>query len=140
MTFALHPDFLKTSHAIGELSMSQARLEGDARFPWIILVCRLPEARDLDDLSPEGRARLMDEVARAGDAVRKIGEALGRPVAKLNIAALGNVTPQLHVHVIGRRPDDAAWPRPVWGVGAAEPYAPPALETALAAARSALGL
>lgn len=140
MSFPLHPDFLKSTHAIGELSMSQARLEGDARFPWIILVCRLAEARDLDDLSPEGRARLMQEAALAGDAVRRIGEALGRPVTKLNVAALGNVTPHLHVHVIGRRTDDAAWPRPVWGVGAAEPYSDPTLRTALAAARSALGL
>ena len=66
--------------------------------------------------------------------------ALGRSVAKLNVGQLGNVTPQLHVHVVGRRPDDAAWPGPVWGHGVAEGYGVEALEMALAAGREALGL
>jgi diadenosine tetraphosphate (Ap4A) HIT family hydrolase len=72
--------------------------------------------------------------------VRAVAEALGRPAGKLNVGQLGNVTPQLHVHVIARRPDDAAWPAPVWGFGTAEAYAPAALEAALTAARGALGL
>jgi diadenosine tetraphosphate (Ap4A) HIT family hydrolase len=59
-------------------------------------------------------------------------------VEKLNVGALGNVTPQLHVHVVGRRADDGAWPGPVWGFGAAEPYPPGVLALALAAARQAL--
>jgi diadenosine tetraphosphate (Ap4A) HIT family hydrolase len=61
-------------------------------------------------------------------------------VEKLNVAALGNVTPQLHVHVIGRRRDDAAWPSPVWGVGSPQPYSGAALAAVLAAARGGLGL
>jgi diadenosine tetraphosphate (Ap4A) HIT family hydrolase len=82
----------------------------------------------------------MEEVVQAGAAVRAVGEALGRPVEKLNVGQLGNVTPQLHVHIVGRRADDPAWPGPVWGVGTAKPYGPDPLATAVAAARRALGL
>jgi diadenosine tetraphosphate (Ap4A) HIT family hydrolase len=74
----------------------------------------------------------------AGQAVRAVGQALGRPVEKLNLGALGNVTRQLHLHVIGRRADDAAWPGPVWSHGAALFYASDALAVALAAAKAAL--
>jgi diadenosine tetraphosphate (Ap4A) HIT family hydrolase len=97
-------------------------------------------ARELEDLDAGQRVRLMDEILAAGRAVRAVGEALGRPVAKLNVGQLGNLTPQLHLHVVGRRPDDAAWPGPVWGHGTAQGYEPQGLETALAAARAALGL
>jgi diadenosine tetraphosphate (Ap4A) HIT family hydrolase len=138
--FQLDPAFPATSHFLGELGLSQARLQADARYPWIVLLPRLGAARELEDLDAGQRVRLMDEILAAGRAVRAVGEALGRPVAKLNVGQLGNVTAQLHVHVVGRRPDDAAWPGPVWGHGAAEAYAPPALETALAAARGTLGL
>jgi len=138
--FEIDPAFAATSHLLGELALCQARLQADARFPWIVLVPRAPGALELDDLSADQGARLMDEILAAGRAVRAVGEALGRPAAKLNVGQLGNVTPQLHVHVVGRRPDDAAWPGPVWGQGAAEAYAPEALATALAAAKAALGL
>jgi len=77
------------------------------------------------------------EVA-AGAADRAMGSALGRAVEKLNIAALGNVTPQLHIHAVGRRADDAAWPGPVWGVGVARPYEAQALEIAKDAALGVL--
>jgi diadenosine tetraphosphate (Ap4A) HIT family hydrolase len=72
----------------------------------------------------------MEEVVRAGGVVRMLGEAALRPVQKLNIAALGNVTAQLHVHVVGRRHDDGLWPDPVWGRGLATPYGPEALQAA----------
>ncbi len=138
--FEIDPAFLATSQPVGDLALSHVRLQSDARFPWIVLIPRRPAARELEDLAPGERDVLMEEILRAGNAVRAVGEALGRPAAKLNVAQLGNVTPQLHVHVIARRPDDAAWPAPVWGVGVAEPYAPAALEAALAAARLTLGL
>ena len=121
MGFILHPDFEGTSHALGELQLCHVRLHDDARFPWLILIPRRYGARDLVDLSPGDQARLMQEIAVASEAVRAVGTDRGS-VEKLNVAALGNVTPQLHVHVIGRRSDDAAWPRPVWGVGQAEPW------------------
>jgi diadenosine tetraphosphate (Ap4A) HIT family hydrolase len=138
--FEIDPAFLATSQAVGDLALSHVRLQSDARFPWIVLIPRLSAARELEDLAGGERDVLMEEILRAGNAVRAMAEALGRPATKLNVGQLGNVTPQLHVHVIARRPDDAAWPSPVWGVGLAEAYAPTALEAALAAARLSLGL
>ena len=138
--FQLDPAFPATSEPLGELALCHARLQADARYPWIVLLPRLPAARELEDLDPTQRARLMEEIVLAGAAVRAVGEALGRPVAKLNVGQLGNVTPQLHVHVLGRRPDDPAWPGPVWGHGAAQAYGPEKLQTALAAAKRALEL
>ena len=138
--FQLDPAFPATSHLLGDLALCQARLQADARYAWIVLLPRVEDARELEDLTPDQRRRLMDEILLAGVAARAIGAALGRPVAKLNVGQLGNVTPQLHVHVVGRRPDDAAWPGPVWGHGAAQAYGAEALETALAAGRRALGL
>ena len=136
----IDPAFLATSEALGELGLCHARLQADARFPWIVLIPRADDARELEDLTPKEREALMEEILQAGEAVRAVGEALGRPVAKLNVGQLGNVTPQLHVHVVGRRSDDAAWPGPVWGAGTAQPYEAAELQAALAAARAALGL
>jgi diadenosine tetraphosphate (Ap4A) HIT family hydrolase len=138
--FQLHADFGPTSVGVGDLELCTVRLQADARWPWLILVPRRAGVSDLDQLGPADRARLMDEQVLAMGAVRALGEALLRPVTKLNVAALGNVTPQLHVHVIGRRSDDAAWPSPVWGVGAPQPYSDTALMVALSAAREALRL
>lgn len=138
--FEIDPAFLATSEAVGDLALSHMRLQTDARFPWIVLIPRVAAARELEDLAEGERDVLMEEILRAGGAVRAIAEALGRPAAKLNVGQLGNITPQLHVHVIARRPDDAAWPAPVWGFGDATPYGPEALEAALAAARGTLGL
>jgi len=114
--FVLDPAFKATSIFVTDLALSQARLQADARWPWIVLVPRAPGLREIEDLPAQDRAPLMEEAIAAGAAVRAVGEALGRPVQKLNVGALGNVTPQLHVHVIGRFTDDPAWPRPIWGV------------------------
>jgi diadenosine tetraphosphate (Ap4A) HIT family hydrolase len=138
--FELHPAFPATSEALGELALCHVRLQADARYPWIVLIPRIAGACELEDLCANDRSGLMAEVVLAGTAVRAIGEALGRPVEKLNVGQLGNLTPQLHVHVVGRRADDPAWPGPVWGAGTAEGYAPEGLEQAIVAARRALGL
>jgi diadenosine tetraphosphate (Ap4A) HIT family hydrolase len=138
--FELDPAFPATSELLGELALSQARLQADARYAWIVLIPRVEGARELEDLTPDQRVRLTDEIVAAGAAVRAASEALGRPVAKLNVGQLGNVTPQLHVHVVGRRPDDPAWPGPVWGHGAAAAYEPAALARAIEAARASLQL
>jgi len=138
--FEIDPAFLATSQAIGDLALCHLRLQADARFPWIVLIPRVAGAQEVEHLAAGERDVLMEEILRAGTAVRAVAEALGRPATKLNIAQLGNVTPQLHVHVLARRPDDAAWPAPVWGFGVAEPYTPAALEAALAAARVTFGL
>src|SRR4051794_18716179 len=121
------PAFLATSHLLGELPLCQARLQVDARYPWIVLLPRVADVVELEQLDAAQRVQLMDEILIAGSAVRAVGRALGRPADKLNIGQLGNVTPQLHVHVVGRRSDDDAWPGPVWGQGAAVAYGEAAL-------------
>jgi diadenosine tetraphosphate (Ap4A) HIT family hydrolase len=138
--FDLDPAFAATSEALGDLALCRARLQADARYPWVVLIPRAEAVRELEDLHPDERRLLMDEILAAGHAVRAVGRALGRPADKLNVGQLGNVTPQLHVHVVGRRPDDPAWPGPVWGFGKAQAYAPADLALAVAAAKEALGL
>ncbi len=136
--FRIDPAFEATSEPLAELGLCHARLQDDARFPWIVLIPRVADVRELEALSPEDRVRLMDEVVAAGAAVRAIGMASARPVEKLNVGQLGNVTPQLHVHVVGRRADDPAWPGPVWGAGEARRYRPAELASALVAGGEAL--
>ena len=126
--------FLSTSEELATLKLCEARLQLDARYPWIVLIPRRAGARELEHITNGDRAQLMEEIILAGAAVRGIGAALGRPVEKLNVGSLGNVTPQLHVHVVGRRSDDPAWPGPVWGQGEATPYDDKALQAAKAAA------
>ena len=137
--FSIAPDFLRTSQALVSLGLCDARLQADARWPWIVLIPRRVGARELEHLTAANRAQLMEEIVLAGAAVRAIGSALGRPVEKLNTGLLGNVTPQLHAHVVGRRADDAAWPGPVWGFGEAQAYEAADLEHAHEAALLVLG-
>lgn len=134
--FELDEAFVAGSRALGDLPLSHVRLQDDARYPWLILIPRRAAMRELEDLSRQDLATLTDEILAAGRAVR----ALGMVVDKLNVGALGNVTPQLHVHVVGRRAGDPAWPGPVWGHSPAQTYGAEALEAAAAAAREALGL
>jgi diadenosine tetraphosphate (Ap4A) HIT family hydrolase len=136
--FRLDTAFARTSHPIAELRLCAVRLQDDARWPWIVLVPRVERAREIEDLSAGDRARLMQEIVLAGAGVRAIAAVSGHVVEKLNVGLLGNVTRQLHAHVVGRRGGDPAWPGPVWGFGAPEPYPQPALARALAAAADAL--
>lgn len=130
--WAVDPAFETGSVFAVDWPLCQVRVQDDARFPWLILIPRVPEAIELDDLTPRERATLMEEVVRAGDVVRALGEAAGHPVDKLNVAALGNVTAQLHVHVVGRRRDDPLWPDPVWGQPGVERHTPEALSNRIA--------
>ena len=136
--FSLSPDFLSTSEPLVSLKLSEARLQGDARYPWIVLVPRRVGARELEHLTGADRIQLMDEILAAGAAVRAMGAAIGRPVEKLNVGSLGNVTPQLHVHVIGRRADDDSWPGPAWGHGKPRRYDDTTLGVVLSAALAVL--
>lgn len=133
--FELHPALAASSVFVCDLKLSQLRLQDDARFPWLVLAPRVPGARELDELTAQERAVLIEEIADASRAVRALGEADQRPVEKINVGALGNVTPQLHVHVLGRRADDGLWPGPVWGQGTARPYAPATAPREAATAR-----
>ena len=139
MTFQLDPRIATGSHALSSLELCDLRLQDDVRFAWIVLIPRRAGAVEIVDLSAGERLQLLDETMRAGDAARSVAEALGRPAHKLNHGQLGNVVAQLHVHVVGRRLDDAAWPGAVWGHGAPEPYDRDTLRAAMAAALGALG-
>lgn len=118
--FAVDPAFEAGSIAVADWPLCHVRLQDDGRFPWLILIPRVEEATEIEHLSPADRGRLTEEIVRAGDIIRRLGAARERPIDKLNVAALGNVTAQLHVHVVGRRRDDPLWPDPVWGRGEAE--------------------
>jgi diadenosine tetraphosphate (Ap4A) HIT family hydrolase len=117
MSFQLHPRLAADSFTVGDLPLSRVLLNNDARFPWCILVPRIAGLRDLHDVPPTDRSQLFIEIERLSLALIELTQA-----DKMNVAALGNMVPQLHVHVIGRRQDDAAWPMPVWNAGAGQPY------------------
>jgi diadenosine tetraphosphate (Ap4A) HIT family hydrolase len=102
---------------VARLPLCRVLLMNDRRFPWLILVPERDAAREIHQLSPADRATLIEEIALGSGVL----ERLFHP-DKLNVGALGNVVPQLHVHVIARTTTDSAWPGPVWGSGTAEPY------------------
>jgi len=116
-----------------DLPLCQVRLMNDATYPWLILVPRRGGAVEIVDLDPADRTRLMDEIAAVSGVLRDLTRC-----DKLNVAALGNMVPQLHVHVIGRFAGDPAWPGPVWGKVPARPYAEIPREGFVAALRARL--
>lgn len=116
--FALHPRLAADTLPVGDLALSCVLLMADARFPWLILVPRRPALREFTDLPQAERADLMEEIALIS---RVLAAEAG--AGKINVGALGNVVEQLHVHVVARSAADPAWPGPVWGSGAAVPYA-----------------
>jgi diadenosine tetraphosphate (Ap4A) HIT family hydrolase len=115
--FAIDPQLAQDTTLVGDLPLSRVLLMNDSRFPWLILVPRRAGLVELIDLDEAGYGTLMAEVRAAAAALRDL-----LAPHKLNVAALGNAVRQLHVHVIARSRDDAAWPRPVWGAGTGTPY------------------
>jgi len=136
--FELDPAFVATSHKVADLPLCEVRLQDDARYPWLVLIPRQPGLREIEELDTAHRIQLMEEIVLAGTAVRAVGAALGLAVDKLNVGVLGNVTAQLHAHVVGRRPNDPAWPGPVWGHSPASAYSAEGLAAPIEAARRAL--
>ena len=106
--WSLHPQLVLDTVPVGDLPLTRVLLASDANYPWLILVPRLPGLIELIDLEETAQVRLVGEIAAAARALRTL-----TACDKLNIAALGNQVPQLHVHVIARRRTDAAWPKPV---------------------------
>ena len=102
-----------------DLKLCEVRLMDDANHPWLVLVPKVADAVELIDLGATQREQLSAEI----DVAARVLKALFKP-DKLNVAALGNLVPQLHVHVIARYTHDIAWPRPVWGAANARPYPP----------------
>ena len=117
MTFTLHPTLSKDSILAAKVESLQVRLVDDARFFWLLIV---PEttATELHDLDEKTAETLWKLVRRLGQALQVHCDA-----GKINNAAIGNLVPQLHFHIVARHIDDAAWPQPIWGYGKAEPLA-----------------
>jgi len=131
--FSLDSRLAADTVAVVDLPLSAVRLMNDATYPWLILIPRREGAVEIVDLAPEDRVQLMDEIARVSGVLRAMTRC-----DKLNVAALGNMVPQLHVHVIGRFAGDPAWPGPVWGKAPAQPYAEAPREGFIAALRARL--
>ena len=115
--FAVDPALLALTHHAVDWPLGRVFLHDDARYAWCILVPRRPGLVEIADLAPEDQAQLMQEIVRLSNGVRGMAN-----VEKINVGALGNIVPQLHVHVIARTKSDAAWPQPVWGKLKPAPY------------------
>lgn len=115
--FALHPRLTADTFVLGDFPLCRVLLMNDAHYPWFILVPRRPHMREIYELHEADQQALMAESVQLSRALMAAfaGD-------KLNIAALGNAVPQLHVHHIVRHTRDAAWPAPVWGRHAPRPY------------------
>jgi diadenosine tetraphosphate (Ap4A) HIT family hydrolase len=129
--WSLDPQLAYDSVAVGELSLSHVRVMNDANYPWLILVPRHAGAVEIIDLDGEQQQDLMDEIALLSQVLKDV-----TACDKLNVAAIGNVVPQLHVHIVARRRSDAAWPRPVWGAAPPQAYVLAALEEFIARIRA----
>lgn len=115
--FELHTQLVKDCVEVGDLPLCRVLLMNDAQYPWLILVPRRAEITELFELPHIDQQQLLDEISHVSSTLAGHYRA-----DKMNIAALGNVVAQLHVHIIARFKNDAAWPRPVWGVAPAIPY------------------
>lgn len=132
--FALHPRLVADTVRLGRLRLSLLLLMNDANYPWFILVPEREDVREIFELAEADRLALIEEIAMLTRAVSQAFRA-----DKLNIAALGNIVPQLHVHVIARFRSDPAWPAPVWGRTEACPYTEAASADVLRRIKKQLG-
>jgi diadenosine tetraphosphate (Ap4A) HIT family hydrolase len=133
--WSLHPQLDRDTASLGDLPLSRVLAMNDANYPWAILVPRRADITEVIDLDESEQTQLMAEVTRVARALRAV-----TACHKLNIAALGNAVPQLHVHVIARFHNDAAWPKPVWGVAPQRAYERAELEKFSARLREKIGL
>jgi diadenosine tetraphosphate (Ap4A) HIT family hydrolase len=132
-TFSLHPQLERDTTPVVDLPLTRVLLSNDANYPWLILVPRLPGIVELIDLEENAQIQLTGEIARVSAALKAVTSC-----DKLNVAAIGNVVPQLHVHVVARYRTDIAWPKPVWGAAPAKPYDEAARAKLAASLRQAL--
>jgi len=116
-SFVIDSQLKQTSYPLTSLDVCDLRLVDDQRWPWLLIIPRVPHAVELIDITPDLRAQVWLEIDHVGRVMRDQFSP-----HKLNIAALGNQVRQLHVHCIARFPEDEAWPNPVWGVGDSVPY------------------
>jgi diadenosine tetraphosphate (Ap4A) HIT family hydrolase len=133
--WSLHPQLEQDTAAVGDLPLSRLLVSNDANYPWLLLVPRRPSVREIVDLDEKDQSQLMIEIAHISRALKDV-----TACHKLNIAAIGNMVPQLHVHLVARRRDDPAWPKPVWGTVPARAYDLAERERFVAALRGKIGL
>lgn len=122
--FILHSKLAADTFEVLSLEVSQLLLMNDARYPWLILVPQVSGMRDLHNLSTKQYQAVTQEIVQVSEVLESLAQA-----HKMNVGALGNMVPQLHIHIIARQTNDAAWPAPVWGVGEAQPYSQDAAKT-----------
>lgn len=115
--FTIDDRLLKSTEWITDLPLCRLFLQNDSRYPWFVLVPRVANMTEIYQLTKADQMQLMTEISLIS---RYLKDELA--VHKVNVGALGNVVPQLHIHVLGRDPKDVTWPNPVWGVGTAEKY------------------
>ena len=121
--FALDDRLARDSRSLIRIGLCELRLQNDRRWPWLVLVPQRPDVAEVFELTPLDQAMLTFEMNTVAVALKAATGA-----DKINVAALGNIVRQLHVHIIARNEGDAAWPGPVWGYGRAEPYADDEME------------
>lgn len=126
--FKLHTKLETATITVGPIGLNRLLLMNDRRYPWLILVPQRADITEMHKLSPLDQTMMTFEMTQVAQALQETTHC-----DKINIAALGNQVSQLHVHVIARNKDDAAWPNPVWGIGDAEPYAAGEAEALIAA-------
>ena len=117
LEFELHPQLAADCIVLGDFPLCRLLLINDANYPWFILVPRRAGATEIYHLSEEERCQMIHESSFLAENLADIFAA-----KKMNVASLGNMVPQLHLHHIVRQEDDAAWPGPVWGKVPAKPY------------------
>jgi len=117
--FALDERLARDSEFLARIGLCELRVMNDSRWPWLVLVPQRPDVFEIFDLSPLDQTMLSVETNMVAAALKQATSA-----TKINIAAIGNIVRQLHVHVIARNEGDANWPGPVWGFGKAEPWKP----------------
>ncbi|WP_440697394.1 HIT domain-containing protein [Candidatus Pelagibacter sp. HIMB1709] len=111
MLFKLNRKFLKTSHHLIDLKLCSIRLNDNSKFPWIILIPKRNKITDISDLNSKDQTLLMKEIVYASKVMKKLFK-----TSKLNVEKIGNIVPQLHIHIIARSKKDSSWPLSVWVV------------------------
>lgn len=131
--FTLHERLAQDTVEVARWDLSLVLMMRERHWPWLVLVPRRPGLREIDELAPGDRAQLVEEIARASAALRHAFKA-----DKMNVGAIGNLVPQLHVHVVARKVGDPAWPKPVWGALPPNPLEDSGIADRLALVRAAL--
>ena len=111
MLFKLHKKFLKSSHYIKDLKLCSIRLHDNSKFPWLILIPKKNKITDMSDLNSKDQILLMKEIVYVSKIMKKLFK-----TSKLNVEKVGNIVPQLHIHIIARYKKDNSWPLSVWVV------------------------